>query len=266
MVITFLAPTLACWACAIILHEPFTRKEQIAGAIALIGVILIARPLSLFGTDTPSIPSPPIVAAGMPLPNLSNSTNQIPHLLSKRFLKPIVTTPAQRLGAVAIALLGVLGAVISYVTIRIIGSRAHALISVNYFSTCTALVSLLAILLLPSHIPFRLPSNSHEWVLLLFLGVCGFVQQLLFTKGLQCDEKSGSRATHMVYTHMIFALVFDRLFWGSIPPLASLLGGGMILGSAVWVAIVKAGEQQPPEREKDEEEEISLRRIPSERR
>ncbi len=70
----------------------------------------------------------------------------------------------------------------------------------------------------------------------------------------------------MVYTHMIFALVFDRLFWGSIPPLASLLGGGMILGSAVWVAIVKAGEQPPPEREKDEEEEISLRRIPSERR
>lgn len=70
----------------------------------------------------------------------------------------------------------------------------------------------------------------------------------------------------MVYTHMIFALAFDRLFWGSIPPLASLLGGGMILGSAVWVAVVKAGEQQPPERGKDEEEEISLRLIPSERR
>lgn len=65
----------------------------------------------------------------------------------------------------------------------------------------------------------------------------------------------------MVYTHMIFALVFDRIFWGTIPPLASLLGGGMILGSAIWVAAVKAGEQLPPEREKDEEEEISLRSI-----
>lgn len=260
MVITFLAPTLACWVCAILLHEPFTRKEQIAGAIALLGVILIARPLSLFDNDTPSTPSHPIVPTGMPLPKFSNSTNQIPHLFTKRFLKPIATTPAQRLGAVAIALLGVLGAVISYVTIRLIGARAHVLISVNYFSTCTALVSLLAILLLPSNIPFRLPSNSSEWFLLLFLGVCGFVQQLLFTKGLQCDEKSGSRATHMVYTHMIFALVFDRVFWGSIPPFASLLGGGMILGSAVWVALVKTSEQQQQqqqERGKDEEEGIS---------
>lgn len=261
MVITFLAPTLACWVCAILLHEPFTRKEQIAGAIALIGVILIARPLSLFDNDTPSIPSHPIVPTGMPLPKFSNSTNQIPHLFTKRFLKPIATTPAQRLGAVTIALLGVLGAVISYVTIRLIGARAHVLISVNYFSTCTAFVSLLAILLLPSQIPFRLPSNSHEWFLLLFLGVCGFVQQLLFTKGLQCDEKSGSRATHMVYTHMIFALVFDRVFWGSIPPLASLLGGGMILGSAVWVAVVKTSEQQQQQQERGKDEEDGISRV-----
>lgn len=70
----------------------------------------------------------------------------------------------------------------------------------------------------------------------------------------------------MVYTHMIFALVFDRVFWGSVPPLASLLGGGMILGSAVWVAVVKTGERQQPERGKNEEEGISLRSIPSERR
>lgn len=70
----------------------------------------------------------------------------------------------------------------------------------------------------------------------------------------------------MVYTHMIFALVFDRVFWGSIPPLASLLGGGMILGSAVWVAVVKTSEQQQQEQGKDEEEGISLRLIPSEQR
>ena len=65
----------------------------------------------------------------------------------------------------------------------------------------------------------------------------------------------------MVYTHIIFALVFDRVFWGSIRPLASLLGGGMILGSAIWVALVKTSEQQQ-ERGKDEEEGISLRLIP----
>lgn len=62
----------------------------------------------------------------------------------------------------------------------------------------------------------------------------------------------------MVYTHMIFALVFDRIFWGSIPPLASLLGGGMILGSAVWVAVVKTSQQQQQQEQgKDEEEGMS---------
>lgn len=70
----------------------------------------------------------------------------------------------------------------------------------------------------------------------------------------------------MVYTHMIFALIFDRVFWGSIPPLASLLGGGMILGSAVWVAVVKTSGQQQQELGKDEEDGISLRLTPSERR
>lgn len=48
VVITFLAPILSCWACSILIHEPFTRKEQVAGGIALLRVVLIARPQSFF--------------------------------------------------------------------------------------------------------------------------------------------------------------------------------------------------------------------------
>ena len=51
-------------------------------------------------------------------------------------------------------------------------------------------------------------------------------------------EKS-NRATNMVYTNMLFALLFDRWIFGTVPGLWSLLGSGLILGSAIYVAIQK---------------------------
>ncbi|KAF3204719.1 hypothetical protein TWF192_011295 [Orbilia oligospora] len=47
-VITFLAPSVAGFACYIILKEPFTKTEMIAGLVSLLGVVLIARPTVLF--------------------------------------------------------------------------------------------------------------------------------------------------------------------------------------------------------------------------
>lgn len=143
-------------------------------------------------------------------------------------------TPAQRFSAIAASLLGVCGAVIAYVTIRWIGKRAHPLISVNYFAAWTASISAIALLVVPG-ITFRLPSSFQEWAFLLFLGTCGFVQQLLLTAGLQ-HEKS-SRATNMVYTHMLFAVAFDKIVWDSTPTGLSIVGSGLILGSTIYVAI-----------------------------
>src|ERR1700761_6454534 len=51
-VITFLAPCISCWACSYLLKEPFTRMEQIGALISLFGVVLIARPTSLFAAFT----------------------------------------------------------------------------------------------------------------------------------------------------------------------------------------------------------------------
>lgn len=59
-------------------------------------------------------------------------------------------TPAQRAGAVGIAMLGVVGAAGAFTTIRWIGKRAHPLISVNYFATWCTLVSLVAMITFPS--------------------------------------------------------------------------------------------------------------------
>lgn len=79
--------------------------------------------------------------------------------------------------------------------------------------------------------------------------------QFLLTSGIS-GEKS-NRATNMVYTNMLFALAFDRWIFDIIPGVWSLVGCGLILGGAIWVAMVKnEGEEEkdrPPERGSDEE-------------
>ena len=190
----------------------------------MIGVVLIARPQAFFSGTADSIP---IEDRPDRESHRTNSTRSV----GIRGLEDV--TPGQRLNAIAASLLGVCGAVISYVSIRWIGKRAHPLILVNYFAACTTSISAIALLAVPG-ITFRLPSSFREWGFLSFLGVCGFVQKLLFTAGMQ-HEKS-SRATNMVYTHMLFALAFDKIVWNSSPAGLSIVGSILILGSTIYVA------------------------------
>ena len=84
--------------------------------------------------------------------------------------------------------------------------------------------------------------------------------QLLLTAGL-AHEKS-SRATNMVYTQMLFALAFDKLVWGINPVGLSVVGGMLILGAAIYVAVHKdstrsgapSSAARKPEGTMDEEE------------
>ena len=241
---------MACWACSILLDEPFTRKEQIAGVISFLGVVLIARPTSLIPhhSDVPPLASG--TGDGFPLINATvpaglQETNHV--------------TSAQRLSAVGVALIGVLGAASAYTTIRWIGKRAHPLISVNYFAAWTDIVSTVALLAIPG-IDFQMPANLRQWVYLVFLGICGFVMQFLLTTGLQ-HEKS-SRATNMVYTQMLFALAFDKIVFNTTPGVWAIAGSSLILGSALYVALLNNNNKK---KEKDEgrgevpsDEEVAL--------
>lgn len=231
-VITFLAPSLSCWACSFFLKEPFTRMEQIAAYISLFGVVLIARPAALFssGSGTPSPAAGNADGAamgtnatvGLPAPPLAHGYREV--------------TPAQRAGAVGMAMLGVLGATGAYTTLRWIGKRAHPLISVNYFSAWCTFVSVVMLMSLPG-VAFVLPSNLKDWCYLIFLGMCGFIMQFLLAAGLQYEKSS--RATNMVYMQMLFALTFDKLVWGTTPGALSIVGSSLILGSALFVAMKK---------------------------
>jgi drug/metabolite transporter (DMT)-like permease len=166
-VITFLAPSLACWACSFLINEPFTRMEQMAAYVSLFGVVLIARPISLFSALSHSVS--PVSGDSNTTP--SNTSTASPDRLAADY---DAVTPTQRATAVGLAMLGVLGAAGAYTTIRWIGKRAHPLISVNYFATWCTIVSIVAMLCMPG-VGFLLPTSLKDWCYLIFLGVCGFV-------------------------------------------------------------------------------------------
>jgi drug/metabolite transporter (DMT)-like permease len=206
-VFRFLVPIVTAWACSIFLGQIFSKKDLAAGLVALIGVTIIAHPAAIFGNEIDS----------------KTTSNKIDKV-----------TPAQRLIAIGVSVVGVLGASGAYTMIRVIGSRAHALMSVNYFAFVSTVGST-AILLITPGIGFVMPENSHEWLLLALLGVLGFVLQFLLTAGLQMDKSS--KATSMLYTQILFALLFDWTIWGVLPGTWSLIGGAIVIASTLWSAL-----------------------------
>ncbi|KAI9889948.1 MAG: hypothetical protein M1814_004671 [Vezdaea aestivalis] len=232
-VLSFLAPMVAGFACSFLINEPFPRLEQIAALFSIGGVGLIA-------VDSPSPES------------AKNGTANI----ASRAQSSDVSS-SHRLGAICMAMVGVLGAASAYTTIRWIGKRAHPLISVNYFAVWCTIVSTTALLAVPD-IGFKLPSNAIEWTYFVGMGISGFVMQFLLTAGLQFEKSS--RANNMVYTLMFFALAADKVIWGTTPSLVSVTGSGLILGSAVYVAVKKDAPKTGKNREQrgDDEEEAAF--------
>lgn len=232
-VITFISPSISCFACSILIKEPFTRMEQVGALVSFVGVTLIARPTTFFHHGAAEPPSVDDAESS----HSASDYNRV--------------TSSQRFSAVSVALVGVLGQAMAFTTMRWMGKRAHPLLSVNYFCAMCTIVSAVSMAVLPG-IPFLLPADLKEWGYLVFLGICGFAMQFLLSAGLQLEKSS--RATNMVYTQMLFALIFDRLVFGTDPSVLSLVGSSLILGSAIYVAMQKEGMKQRLEAEKAEEQ------------
>lgn len=62
-----------------------------------------------------------------------------------------------------------------------------------------------------SSIKFQNPQSAREWILLISMGVLGFILQFLLTAGLQLDNST--EASSMLYVQIIFAFAFD---WGTL--------------------------------------------------
>lgn len=46
----------------------------------------------------------------------------------------------------------------------------------------------------------------------------------------------------MAYTQVIWAILWDKWLFNRVPDVWSVLGGMLILGSAMWVAVSRSGE------------------------
>ncbi|KAJ3891143.1 integral membrane protein DUF6 [Lentinula edodes] len=209
-VLTFLSPLCTAVAGALFLGETVGRKEIFAGLFSLIGVIFIARPTSLFGHH--ASPS---------------------------------ATPTQRLIAVGVSLLGVLGSTGAYTSIRAIGKRAHALHSMVAFSGYSVIVS--AIGLAVTHTPVVIPTSPIWLLLLLEIGVFGFdfvLRSIIIFLTLGLQRETASRGTLAIYTLIVFTSLLDRIFFHSAPSLLSVLGTLIIVGSALWVIVTKKNQNR----------------------
>lgn len=227
-VIGFLAPGVAGLLCYFALREPFTRPERIATGVALLGVMLIAQPVSLFmdlsSSDDQVVDAPEQVDGAFP------GLDREP-------------TAEERLLAVGVALLGVLGAAGAFTCIRTIGKRAHPLISVNFFGMACTFICIIALTMAPTlnisqpHLRWITPTSWKGWFLLLWIAVPGFIMQYLLTSGLAADKSN--KANAMIYTHMLFAVSFDRWIFDHSMSMTSLAGCALILGSAITVVFTK---------------------------
>ncbi len=263
-VFSFLSPSVTGYICHLLLNDPFARTEQIASVVALLGVVLITRPLSFIGggagsgDDTVTAIGDGGIDGGLVDAIVNGTVSAVVRALSNATAEAPAMAPAdsdhvstgQRLLAVAVALLGVLGSSSAFTTIRAIGTRAHPLISVNYFSTWCTIVSATVLAIAPAlnigqpQLRFALPHGLHQWFLLLLICICGFCTQLLATTGLGLERSN--RATAMVYTQMLFAAGFDRFVFGHQMGPTSLGGCGLIIGSALWAALSKKPTQPKP--------------------
>ncbi|KAG6213810.1 hypothetical protein E4U50_000882 [Claviceps purpurea] len=255
-VITFLAPGVAGMLCYFFLREPFTRIEQIATLVAFLGVVLIAQPTAFFA-------GAPFDEASAP-ENYHHHQHQQLHQYRRHeqadsdtdrphsFIPGAdhQTTPQERILAVAVGLLGVLGAAGAFTTLRAIGKRAHPLLCVNAFAVICTIICVACLALGPAldiaqpSLRWVPPTSARQWLLLFSLGVLGFVMQYLLTAGLGADKSN--RANAMVYTHMLFAVGFDRWIFGNRMGFMSFAGCTLILGSAVSVILIKTQKSPQP--------------------
>ncbi|KAG7442212.1 uncharacterized protein BT62DRAFT_936322 [Guyanagaster necrorhizus] len=222
-VLSFLAPFFTGISGAIFLKEKYNYREALAGLSSLVGVVLIARPTFIFGHlgEESNLSA---VSDGVPLSGVLQT----------------VVTPQERLTAVGVALIGVLGSTGAYTSLCAIGKRAHALHALASFSMQSVIVGSIGMIVMRT--PLVIPTQLSWGALLAVIGFLGFFAQVALTMGLQ--RETAGRGTIAIYTQIIFASFAERIFFHTTSQVLSVLGTIIILSSALYVAITKRNRKQ----------------------
>ncbi|KAL0568715.1 hypothetical protein V5O48_013268 [Marasmius crinis-equi] len=242
--LAFLAPLTATFARSVILKEKFVKNQAIGVVLSLFGVILIARPIALFGYI------PEVVDEALRT-ELDEPASPIKE-----------TTPDQRLLAVGRVNVPSRCIRLDYiclnrslrnslvVCLRVIDKRASALHSILASFSQSIIAATIGMIV--TQTPFVIPSSFRLALTLLEIGVAGLTAQLLLNMGIL---KGKERAKMAIYTQIVWASVAEKIELHTSPPLLSIVGIAIITGCAVFVTRTK--EQTSPE-EKGRKEPMGM--------
>ncbi|KAK5636353.1 hypothetical protein RRF57_012065 [Xylaria bambusicola] len=235
-VITFLVPNLKGYLCHLLLGNSYRMVEVLASILALGGVVLVAKPESMFPI---AVQGEDPGQAGLEI--IGNATAiAVRESRTSVIVDAYIPTTSERLGAVGVALVGVMGAAFAFTSITAIGKRAHTLFSCPFSSYLD---------IGQPGLQFAVPTSTRQCGLLAVITACRFVSQVFGTKGISTD--GSNRSMTMVYTSVVFVAVFDYCVWGLIIGWMSLTGCAMIIAGAVWVLLTKEETVKAPAGQND---------------
>lgn len=189
--------TVLAW---IFLKEKCTIWDFVFTIFTLTGVILIARPPFLFGSDASGIEG--------------DYTNHVK-------------------GTIA-AFMSAAGAACTLVVLRKMGKNVHYYLSVWYYAVIGLIECLIALFVIDEWtVPF---CGWDRWILMA-IGVLGIAGQTFLTKALQI-EKAGPVAL-MRTIDVVLAFFFQFIFLGRSPTWLSLAGALCVISSTTGVAVKK---------------------------
>lgn len=108
-----------------------------------------------------------------------------------------------------------------YVIIRSIGTRDHPIVIVNYFMVIATIIGGIG-----SIFNWVSPIGI-EWLILISLGLFGFLGQLFMTKAMQIEE--ANKIAPLKYLEVIYVLIFAYILLGEEYTILSLVGIAMIV-------------------------------------
>lgn len=139
-----------------------------------------------------------------------------------------------------IALVGVLSALfasIAQVGIRQLTRTEPLVLIIFYFGVVSTLLSAI-----PAALSWRTPAGV-EWLLLLAIGGCGTVGQLLLTGAY--GSAPAARVGPFIYSSVVFAGLLEWMLWRSIPDALSFAGMIVVAGAGVLALRIGADPPQP---------------------
>jgi len=200
VVISFISPVFVALLGVFILKEPWEKMDMFGAFLSMAGVVFIAEPEFIFGSQ-------------------EQQTDEY------------AVTGWVRTLAVFIILSGSFSGALSSVLIRKMGSTLHSLHIVNAFSVASFLLVPIPWLIFQKVV---IPSLT-EWLALIAVGVCAFIGQVTFNKALQLEK--AAKATTISYIQIVFALLWEFIFFHHHPDLWGALGVGLICSWALVTAL-----------------------------